>query len=323
MAEVDTHLLDPTGLFERFSENPILSAANWPYPANSVFNAGAVRFGDEILLLVRVEDFRGISHLTVARSRDGRTDWKVEPKPSLIPDPEHFPEEYWGIEDPRIVYLEELDQYATTYTAYSRGGPMVSVALTRDFVNFERRGAILPPEDKDAALFPRKFGGRWMMIHRPVPGGVNQPAHMWMSYSPDLIHWGQHRTLMEARRGGWWDAGKIGLSPQPIETSEGWLIIYHGVRRTAAGAIYRLGLALLDLEEPSRVMYRSQRWVFGPSEPYEQVGDIPYVTFPCGAVVEEKSGELYLYYGAADTCIGLAIAKIQDLLDFLKKDSGS
>lgn len=320
MSEKMTEFRDPTDLFERFKGNPILTANDWPYPANAVFNAGAIELNSEVLLLVRVEDMRGISHFTAAKSKDGRTNWLIDSKPTMQPDPKNYPEEIWGIEDPRIVYLDELEKYAITYTSYSRGGPLVSLAMTKDFKNFEKCGAIMSPEDKDASLFPRKFNGRWILIHRPVPAGTSL-AHMWISFSPDLIHWGDHRILIEARMGGWWDANKIGLGPQPIKTPEGWLIIYHGVRKTASGSIYRLGMALLDLDNPTKVIRRSNNWIFGPSEDYERIGDVPDVTFPCGAVIHEETGELYLYYGAADTSMALATAKLDQLLNFLKYDS--
>lgn len=288
----------------------------WPYPTNSVFNAGVADLGDETLLLVRVEDRRGFSHLTVARSRNGVDGWVIDPKPTLEPDPEGHPEEIWGIEDPRLVYLEERGEWAVTYTAYSIGGPLVSLATTKDFKTFHRWGPVMPPEDKDAALFPKRFGERWVMLHRPVP--VSQlGAHIWISYSPDLKHWGDHRILIESRRGGWWDSYKIGLGPPPLETSEGWLILYHGVRQTAAGCIYRLGLALLDLENPSRVLRRSDEWVFGPEEPYERAGDVADVVFPCGWVLD-REGKIRLYYGAADTCMALAIGELNQILDYLR-----
>jgi len=305
-------------LFRRYEGNPILTSREWPYAANTVFNPGAVLFDGETLLLVRVEDRRGMSHLTVARSQDGKTNWRIDPHPTLLPDPENHPEELWGIEDPRIVYLEERQEYAVTYTAYSRGGPLVALATTKDFRKFSRLGPMMPPEDKDASLFPRRFGNRWGLLHRPVPTSLGEGAHIWLSFSPDLKHWGDHLIVIEARRGAWWDANKIGLGPQPIETPEGWLIIYHGVRPTAAGHIYRIGLALLDLEDPRRVIRRSEEWVFGPDEPYERIGDIADVTFPCGAVVDPQTNELRLYYGAADTTVALATAKMNDLLSYLK-----
>jgi len=245
-------------IFRRHPHNPILTPAAWPYPANSVFNPGATLLPDgTTLLLCRVEDRRGHSHLCVARSANGVDSWQIDSQSTLLPDPEHFPEELWGIEDPRITYLPELSKYGIVYTAYSGVGPGVALALTKDFEHFERYGMIMAPEDKDAALFPHRIGGQWALIHRPVsaPG-----AHMWMSYSPDLRHWGSHKLMLEARRGGWWDANKIGLSSPPIETPQGWLVIYHGVRQTPAGCIYRLGLALFDLQEPGRCLKRGDEW---------------------------------------------------------------
>ena len=196
-------------LFRRHKGNPILTAADWPYPAHSVFNPGATLLADgTTLLLCRVEDRRGHSHLCAARSANGVDDWKIDQQPTLWPDPEHFPEELWGIEDPRITFVPELKKYAVVYTAYSREGPGVAMALTEDFKNFERFGMVMSPEDKDAALLPRRFGDQWAMIHRPV-GGVG--AHMWISYSSDLRRWGSQKLMMQARLGGWWDADKIGL----------------------------------------------------------------------------------------------------------------
>ncbi|HEY3303101.1 MAG TPA: glycosidase [Candidatus Binatia bacterium] len=304
-------------LFWRHKQNPILSVADWPYPANSVFNPGATLLPDgTTLLLCRVEDRRGHSHLCAARSANGVDNWEIDSQPTLPADPEHFPEELWGIEDPRITYLPELSKYAVVYTAYSRVGPGVALALTKDFYRFERYGMIMAPEDKDAALFSHRIGGQWALIHRPVsaPG-----AHMWTSYSPDLRHWGSHKLMLEARRGGWWDANKIGLSPPPIETPQGWLVIYHGVRQTPSGCIYRLGLALFDLHQPEHCLKRSDEWVFGPQEPYERSGDVDDVVFPCGATVASDGDTIHLYYGAADTSIALATGSIRAMLEWLEQ----
>ncbi|MGC2584216.1 MAG: glycosidase, partial [Acidobacteriaceae bacterium] len=235
-------------LFTRHSLNPILSRDNWPYAVNSVFNAGAVRLANgDTLLLCRVEDRRGLSHLTVARSANGVDEWRIDAAPTFPAEPREYPEEIWGIEDPRITWVPELEQYAVAYTSFARGGPGVSLALTRDFRSFERYGVIMSPEDKDAALLSRKIGGYWALIHRPM---TSLGAHMWISYSPDLRHWGRHKIMLEARRGGWWDANKIGLCSPPIETAKGWLVLYHGVRTTASGSLYRIGLALFDLDNP-------------------------------------------------------------------------
>jgi beta-1,2-mannobiose phosphorylase / 1,2-beta-oligomannan phosphorylase len=304
-------------LFRRYPLNPILSVAGWPYPANSVFNPGATLLPDgTTLLLCRVEDRRGHSHLCAARSINGVDNWQIDREPTLLPDPEHVPEELWGIEDPRITYVRELNKYAVVYTAYSRVGPGVALALTEDFRHFERYGMIMSPEDKDAALLPYRIGGHWALIHRPVS---YFGAHMWMSYSPDLRHWGSHRLMLEARRGGWWDANKIGLSPPPIETPQGWLVIYHGVRQTASGSLYRLGLALFDLHNPARCLIRNDEWVFGPEEPYERRGDVDNVVFPCGATVAPDGDTLRMYYGAADSCIALATSSVRAILQRLEQ----
>src|SRR6266851_2768000 len=230
-------------LFHRHAANPILTAQDWPYPAHTVFNAGACQLQNETVLLVRVEDRRGHSHLTVARSNNGVSNWHIDSKPSFGPDPANHSEEAWGVEDP------------------------------------------------DAAVFPRRFGNRYAMIHRPVSAG-SSGAHIWLSYSPDLTHWGDHHILMHARRGAWWDANKIGLSPPPLETAEGWLLLYHGVRNTAGGCLYRLGLALLDLEDPRRVLRRSDDWIFAPEMPYERQGDVNGVVFPCGWILDKASGTI-------------------------------
>jgi len=232
--------------------------------------------------------------------------------------PKEYPEEIWGIEDPRITYVPELEQYAVAYTSFARGGPGVSLALTRDFRSFERYGVIMSPEDKDAALLPRRIGGRWALIHRPMtPLG----AHMWISYSPDLRHWGSHKVILEARRGGWWDANRIGLCSPPIETPKGWLTIYHGVRQTASGSIYRLGLALFDLQHPEICLQRGDSWMFGPEAPYERVGDVRDVVFPCGQTIGADGDTIHLYYGAADSCVAMAAGSIRCLLSWLDANS--
>ena len=302
-------------LFRRHATNPILTAADWPYPVHTVFNPGAIRLEDgTTLLLCRAEDRRGHSHLSAARSSNGVDGWVIDPQPTLSPDPERYPEEVWGIEDPRITYMEDLGQYAIAYTAFSRGGPGVALALTRDFKTFERLGLVMQPDDKDAALLPRRIHGSHALIHRPV---TDVAAHIWISYSPDLQNWGGHRMVLQARRGGWWDANKIGLSPPLIETSRGWLMIYHGVRRTAAGSLYRLGLALLDLETPDHCLLRGDSWIFGPETEYERHGDVGNVAFPCGYTLGPDNDTINLYYGAADTSIALASGSLGECLEWL------
>ncbi len=304
------------GIFTRDPGNPIITADDLPYLANTVFNAAATEIDGRTLLLMRVEDRRGMSHLTAAISQNGVDNWKIDSSPTLAPDPEAWPEDAWGIEDPRITWLEDEKKWAVTYTSYSRGGPLVSLALTGDFRKFERLGAVLPPENKDAAIFPVRFGGKWAMLHRPYSDSPGAGKHIWIAFSPDLRHWGAHRILIPAREGGWWDAAKIGLSAPPLPTEDGWLILYHGVRETAAGSLYRCGLALLDIDDPTRLLKRSDEWIFSPQAQYERIGDVGDVVFPCGWM--RDGDKIRLYYGAADTCICLAHASLRDLMDCLK-----
>jgi len=303
-------------LFKRYGNNPILTADDWSYPINSVFNPGATLLQDgTTLLLCRVENRNGASHLCAARSKNGIDNWVIDKTPTMMPDPENYPEEIWGIEDPRITWVPELGKYAIVYTAYTRDGPGAALAFTQDFKKFERFGIIMPPDDKDAALLPHRIGNNWALIHRPIS---SYRAHIWISYSPDLRHWGSHKMIMEARKGGWWDANKIGLSPPLIETVEGWLMIYHGVKHNSSGCIYRLGLALFDLKQPEICIKRCNDWIFGPTETYEITGDVDKVVFPCGYTIAPDGDTIRIYYGAADTSIALASGSIKELLSWLK-----
>lgn len=308
-------------LLHRHPGNPILTARDWPYPAHSVFNAGATRLRDgSTLLLCRVEDRRGLSHLCAARSANGVDGWVIDEEPTLRPEPDRYPEELWGIEDPRITFVEELDKYAIAYTAFGEGGPGVALALTDDFRRFERLGLIMQADDKDAALMPRRIDGNFALLHRPM---ADSGAHVWISFSPDLRNWGGHKLLLEARKGGWWDANKVGLSPPLIETPRGWLMIYHGVRRTGAGCLYRLGLALFALDDPEKCLARGDSWIFGPEAPYEREGDVGYVAFPCGYTIGDDGDTLNLYYGAADTSVALATGSVRELLSWLDLHRGT
>jgi len=304
--------------FKRYEGNPILIPEKWPYKVGAVFNPGAIKFKDEILLLVRVEDKQGYSHLTIARSKDGKTNWQINSEPTLSAVPD-FGEALFGLEDPRIVWLENQQKYIITCVSFFNGvtgePPGISLIATKDFLNFQRLGQKLMPFNKDASLFPKTFKNRYVLINRPVIGGR---ADIWVSFSKDLDYWGEDRILIPTRHRAW-DADKVGLGPPPIETADGWLIIYHGARNTASGIVYRVGLALLDLET-LEIIGRTNEWVLGPKENYERIGDTDNVVFPCGAVIDEKTNELLVYYGAADSVVALATAKLNDILAYLKKD---
>lgn len=294
---------------ERWYKNPIITLENVPFPCNTVFNAGCAKFGDEYILLMRVEDLAGRSVFALARSDDGYH-FSVDPAPTMEPSKEEPLRSYErrGIEDPRITYLE--GSYYIMYTAYSRYGARLALARTQDFQTYERLGCISQPENKDGCLFPRKVKGRYVRLDRPFGGGT---GNIWLSYSDDLLHWGDSEVVMTTR-GGFWDSDRIGACAPPIETSEGWLHIYHGVKNTSAGPLYRMGAVLLDLDNPAKVICRSSVPILTPREYYERVGDIGNVVFSCGAILEDE-GRLRIYYGAADTCICLGFANIDDLID--------
>ena len=301
-----------TELFRRHPGNPILSAASWPYPANAVFNPAATRVNGDTLLLARVEDRRGISHLTAARSSNGLDDWSIDSEPLLAPR-DGLDDEQWGFEDPRVVRLDELDCWAITCTAYGPSGPAVYLATTTDFRTVDHRGIIMTPEDKNAALLPRRIDGKWVLFHRPLTAFGGLRGEIVISRSSDLRDWSAPERVMQPRLGAWWDASRIGIGPPPLETEDGWLVLYHGVKDTVTGSVYRVGAALTALDDPTRVTHRHADWLFGPSEPYERTGDVPNTVFPCGLVLD--GDELRLYYGSADTTISVATASLRAVLN--------
>jgi len=220
-----------------------------------VFNPAAAEVDGETVLLARVEDRRGISHLTVARSPNGLDNWSVDPEPLLTPD-EGIPSEQWGFEDARIVWVDELARWVITCTAYGPAGPGVFLATTEDFVAVERYGMVRHPEDKNAALLPHRIDGRWVLLHRPKTEFGGGHGEIYLSRSADLVSWTAPEQVLQPRAGAWWDSLRIGIGPPPVRTEHGWLLIYHGVKETMAGDIYRVGVALLDLHEPTRVLHR-------------------------------------------------------------------
>jgi beta-1,2-mannobiose phosphorylase / 1,2-beta-oligomannan phosphorylase len=306
----------PADLFTRHPANPVLTAAQWPYPINSVFNPAATVVNGDTVLLCRVEDRRGISHLTVARSPDGLTDWRIDEEPLIADDPDDR-SSMWGVEDARVTRLPDLDAWLIAYTAYGPDGPCVALASTDDFKAVQRLGIAVPPEDKNACLFPRRVDGQYLLFHRPVSVTAGR-AGAWLSRSTDLRSWTTPEPVLAPRAGAWWDALRVGVGPPPIETEAGWLVIYHGVKQMVTGPIYRVGLALLDRDTPRHVLRRSNEWVFAPAAPYELVGDAPGVVFPTGLVHDRESDEVRIYYGAADTCIAVATAPLSELVAHLR-----
>jgi predicted GH43/DUF377 family glycosyl hydrolase len=305
---------DATGdLFTRCPANPVLTAADWPYPVNTVFNPATAVVGETVLLR-GVEDRRGLSHLTVARSADGVGDWRIDEKPFIVGDPSDDASR-WGVEDPRITRVDELDSWLIAYTAYGPDGPCVALATTRDFRGVEQIGVAMPPEDKDACVLSRHIGGQYVLFHRPVARIYGRPA-VWLSRSHDLRSWTRPEPVVVARPGPWWDAAQVGMGPPPLDTPHGWLGLYHGVKRIAGDLIYRVGLVLLDRDNPAVVLRRSDEWVFAPAAPYELTGNANNVVFPTGLVHDPDTDLLRMYYGAADSSIALATARLSDVLAY-------
>jgi predicted GH43/DUF377 family glycosyl hydrolase len=298
-------------MFRRDPDRPILTAADLPFEANAVFNPGATTLpSGEVGLLVRIEDRRGLSAIHLARSPDGVGGWQVDREPLLAPDHTDLECE-WGFEDARVSYVDELERYVITCTAHGRMGPGVYLATSTDLASIEEGRLVMEPEDKNAAVLPRRIDGQWWMLHRPVVRAA-ESADVWISASDDLVHWSNRRPVMLRRMAGWWDAARIGIGPPPIETPEGWLLVYHGVRTTVSGAIYRVGAALLEREQPWIVIGRLDQWIFSPTTEWERTGDVANVVFPCGMVCEDD--QLAMYYGAADTVVGRAVASVSELL---------
>jgi beta-1,4-mannooligosaccharide/beta-1,4-mannosyl-N-acetylglucosamine phosphorylase len=299
-------------LFVRRGYEPLITPDDLAFRANAVLNPGAAVVNDQVLLLLRIEDRRGISHIRVARSHNGIDDWRIDGHPLLEPDLSEHPLEEWGCEDPRVTEIEP-GKWVIAYTAYSRYGPAVALARTEDFTTVERIGIAMSPENKDAAVLPGSFEGMRIMLHRPVTGGQE---HIWYACSPvGTSQWGSPGVLLPERAGPWWDGLRVGVGAPPILTDEGWLLIYHGVKEMGGGPVYRLGVALLDLDNPRKVIARSSEWVFGPEAEYEQKGLVPNVVYTCGAIL--RGGEVWMYYGAADTSVALATADLKDLLSFV------
>ena len=302
--------MSETHLLRRHSKNPILTAAHFPRPVNSAFNAGVVKFNGQYLLLTRVEDLTGSSCLWLARSDDG-VHFIPDPEPALLPaseEPFHTVE-HFSLEDPRIIPIN--DSYYITYVGYSGYDCITVLACTRDFETYERIAIITLPENKNVVLFPERIGGRYARLDRPMTQ-TSQRGDIWISFSPDLIYWGDPRPVMTTRPRKW-DSCKIGPGAPPIKTPHGWLEIFHGVRQTATGLLYRLGAALLDLEQPWRVIGRASEAILSPIAPEDFLGNVANVVFTCGAILEDD-GELKVYYGAADQVMCLATAPVDEVI---------
>ena len=300
-------------VFKRYEGNPIVTAAAVPN-ANTIFNSAVVPFGGRYAGVFRVDMNDGAPELHAGWSDDALK-WRIEPDPIEFQSDD--PEVQYSLGyDPRVVEVDGT-YYITWCNDYH--GPGIGLAETKDFKSFRMVSNPLPPFNRNAVLFPRKVGGKYMLLHRPSDPGHTPFGDIFLCTSPDLVHWGNHRWVMGPRGG--WQSRKIGAGPVPIETAEGWLMIYHGVKITCSGFIYSAGAALLDLDQPWKVRYRTRRYILAPTEGYERYGDVPNVVFPVATVLDENTGQLALYYGCADTYVGVAYAQLNELIDFVKANS--
>ncbi len=302
----------------RYSNNPIINRHDQKN-ANSIFNSAVVPFEDGFAGVFRC-DSRSVSmDIFVGFSKDG-VHWDIADNPICFEgeDQEILQREYRY--DPRVCFIEDR-YYITWCNGYH--GPTIGLAYTFDFKTFTQLENCFLPYNRNGVLFPRKIQGKYMLMSRPSDTGHTPFGDIFISQSPDLEHWGKHRFMMGSIAGDTsaWQSTKIGPGPVPIETDEGWLLIYHGVINTCNGFVYRMGAALLDLDQPWKVLYRSRDYILGPEELYECVGDVPNVVFPCATLYDEPTGKITIYYGCADTVTGIAFTTVSDLLTYVKERS--
>lgn len=296
----------------RYSKNPIIPRDLIP-SSNSIFNSAVVPFEGSYAGVFRCDNKKREMNIHRGFSENG-IDWQIDNEPInwVFPNEELSRFEYRY--DPRVVWLEDR-YYITWCNGYL--GPTIGIGYTYDFETFTFLENGLLPFNRNGVLFPRKINDRYVMLSRPSDNGHTPFGDIFLSQSPDMVHWGEHRHVMGVSGG--WQSTKIGAGPIPIETPEGWLLFYHGVLTSCNGFVYSFGAALLDLEEPWTVIYRGASYLLSPQKLYENVGDVPNVVFPCAALYDESTGQIAIYYGGADTVTALAFCKLDEILDFLKK----
>lgn len=294
----------------RYKKNPILTKNDVPYTVATVHNAGVVKYNDKYIMLFRSHLHNGRSIIGIAESKDGYN-FKVAAEPFLTPSSDSAFGEYeeYGVEDVRISQID--DEFFLTYSAYSRHGVRIGLAKTRDFVTVERISLITQSDLRNVVIFPEKINGKYVRLDRPH--SEISKWSIWISYSPDLVHWGDSKLIIKPETYHW-DEMKIGPGATPIKTDKGWLNIYHGVFETMSGVVYRLGVALHDLEDPSKIIGVSDQWILQPEDPWEITGYVPNVVFTCGAV-PEQDGSVKIYWGGADSVMCVGSANINELVN--------
>lgn len=301
----------------RYAQNPIIGR-DGNARSNSVFNSAVVPFGNGFAGVFRC-DSRSVSMDIFAGFSSDGINWKIDDTPINITgeDPEITAREYRY--DPRVCLIDGK-YYVTWCNGYH--GPTIGIAWTEDFKTFHQLENAFLPYNRNGVLFPRKIGGEFVMMSRPSDTGHTAFGDIFISRSKDLVYWGRHRYMMGSVEGDTsaWQSTKIGPGPVPIETDEGWLLIYHGVINTCNGFVYRMGAALLDIDEPWKVKSRTKDYILAPHQLYECVGDVPNVVFPCAALADSETGRIAVYYGCADTVTGLAFTTLDELLQYMKEN---
>lgn len=309
----------PEGCIEpvwRFSQNPIIG---WnPIPSGArAYNSAVVPYGDAFVGVFRIDDKSGRAGLHFGTSPDA-LNWGLEDKLIDWVDEHGNPNPNSFAYDPRVVKIE--DTYYITWCDDMKGAS-IGMGYTKDFKTFVKTENPLMPFNRNGVLFPRKIGGEYVLLSRPSDSAHTPFGDIYLSHSPDMTFWGKHRHVMAAGGSGWWQGVKIGAGPIPIETREGWLLLYHGVSTTCNGFVYSIGAALLDLEDPSKVLYRTRGYLLTPEKSYETTGFVPNVVFPCATMYDAPSGRIAIYYGAADTYCSVAFTQVDELVEFIKNDS--
>ncbi|WP_291634379.1 glycoside hydrolase family 130 protein [Clostridium sp.] len=300
----------------RHDKNPIIGWNPTPKTAR-VFNSSVVPYADGFIGIFRADHKNGRPQLHLGYSADGLK-WDIENEEIHWKDEEGKPFEPSYSYDPRLVKIDDI-YYIIWCTDFA--GATLAIGMTKDFKEFTRIENPFIPFNRNGVLFPRKLNGKYMLLSRPSDSGHTPFGDVFISESPDLVHWGKHRKVMSKGGAGWWQATKIGAGAVPIETTEGWLLFYHGVSGTCNGFVYSVGAAILDINNPSRVLYRTRDYILTPEKDYETTGFVPNVTFPCATLQDSETGRIAIYYGAADTYLAVAYAKVDELVDYIKANS--
>ena len=299
----------PADLLWRYDANPVIPRDAIP-SANSIFNSAVVPFKGAFAGVFRVDDRTRKQCLHAGFSDDG-IHWQID-HDEIAFKQDHNQIHYHAGYDPRVVKIE--DRYWVQWCNQNHG-PTIGLAWTKDFKTFTQIEDAFIPFNRNGVLFPRRINGEYVMLSRPSDNGHTPFGDIWLSQSKDMTYWGKHRWVMGPSGG--WQSKKIGGGPIPIETSEGWLMIYHGVLNSCNGFVYSFGAALLDLDEPWKIIRRSRDYLLAPWKDYECVGDVPNVVFPCAALVDAATNRIAIYYGAADTCVGLAFGMVDEIIEEL------